>query len=76
MVYNCKICGQELDVETYRYIAWGGMAQGPLSDKGNYTEETFCINCFTTLKANLLVMISRAISEHNRLQADPKHNAL
>ena len=71
MVYYCKICGQELDVETYRYIAWGGMAQGPISDKGNYTEETFCINCFTLLKANLLVMINKAIADRKKNQAPP-----
>ena len=42
------------------------MAQGPNSDKGNYTEETFCINCFTLLKANILVMISKAMADRKQ----------
>ncbi len=75
MTYTCKICGEELNAETFHYIAWGGMAQGPSSDKSNYTEETFCTNCFTMLKTSILVSISKAIAarkpQDSGGQADP-----
>ncbi len=57
---KCEVCGEELAVDTYYYIATGRLAQGVQSDPKAYKEYTLCNDCYTKLNTELLVSLQKA----------------
>ncbi len=57
---KCEVCGEELAVDTYYYIATGRLAQGVQSDPKAYKEYTLCNDCYTKLNTELLVSLRKA----------------
>lgn len=56
---KCEICREELTTENFYYIYAGRLQQGPMSDKKSILEYNLCTNCYTQIKAELLVSIQR-----------------
>lgn len=56
---KCDICMEELSVDNCYYIYAGRLQQGPQSDKKSIIEYNMCTNCYTQVKAEMLVSIQR-----------------
>lgn len=56
---KCEICGAELSMEDCYYIYAGRLQQGPSSDTKNIMEYNLCTNCYTQVKAEIMVSIQR-----------------
>jgi len=56
---KCDICGEELTAESMYYIYAGRLQQGPHSDRKSILEYNLCTNCYTQIKAELLVSVQR-----------------
>jgi hypothetical protein len=56
---KCEICGADLAMDNYFYVYAGRLQQGPQSDKKSMLEYTLCTNCYTQIKAELMVAVQR-----------------
>jgi len=56
---RCDICGQELTTESLYYVYASRLQQGPMSDKKGILEYGLCTDCFTQIKAELMVAVQR-----------------
>ncbi|MGI0100476.1 MAG: hypothetical protein ACREBH_02020 [Candidatus Micrarchaeaceae archaeon] len=56
---KCDVCGEDLTAENYYYVYAGRLQQGPQSDKKSMLEYTLCSNCYTQIKAELMVSVQR-----------------
>ncbi len=56
---RCDICGQELTVESLYYVYASRLQQGPMSDKKGILEYGLCTDCYTQIKAELIVSVQR-----------------
>jgi hypothetical protein len=65
---KCEICGEDLTTENYYYIYAGRLQQGPQSDKKSITEYTLCTNCYTQIKAELMVSVQRRKNLYDKKQ--------
>lgn len=63
---KCEICGEELSMDSFYYIYAGRLQQGPMSDKKSILEYNLCTNCYTQIKAELMVSIQRRKSLHEK----------
>ncbi len=56
---RCEICGEELDVENYYYVAAGRLQQGVMSDPKANSEYTLCSNCYAQVNGELMASIQK-----------------
>jgi len=63
---KCEICGEELSMESFYYIYAGRLQQGPMSDKKSIMEYNLCTNCYTQIKAELMVAVQRRKNLHEK----------
>lgn len=61
---NCEICGQELDLENYYYIATGRLQQGVNSDPRAYREYTLCTSCYAMVNGELIASVQKYKSKN------------
>ncbi len=63
---KCDICGEDLAMDNFYYIYAGRLQQGPQSDKKSITEYNLCTNCYTQIKAELMVAVQRRKNLHDK----------
>jgi hypothetical protein len=56
---RCFICGEELNVENYYYVAAGRLQQGVMSDPKAYSEYTLCSNCYAQVNGELMASLRK-----------------
>ena len=56
---KCDICKGELSMDNCYYVYAGRLQQGPLSDKKAILEYNLCQDCYTQIKAEMMVAAQR-----------------
>ena len=56
---KCDICGEELDLENYYYIATGRLQQGTHSDPKAYKEYTMCTSCYAMINGEFMASVQK-----------------